>query len=645
MAVDSDETGPQAYPLFLDEPTDVDLLSFDAVASTVVEALLDPRLDPVALGLSGSWGSGKTSVLRIIGAQLRDGDENVLVIETDPWRYDPQLGVKESLIGEILSALEKALPEEGFGEQSRSVIRRLMRRVDWTKALRLAATSAVTVTVPSLQGVLDLIKPPEQEDEPEPITDMVQFRAEFESLLASDALAELGNVVVLVDDLDRCLPDTVVEVLETIRLFLSVPKMSFVLAADEERVAEAIATRFPGNQDADEESPARLYLHKIVQTSVPVPALSDFDAEAYLVLLQIRTLVGADEYAEIIRDVSTARRSGEWFDQVASLQRDAFLEHRNVAIRIRPIVHEKTKGNPRRIKRFLNDLSVRLSIANKRGITLDAATIAKLMVLEQYFPADFQEVTGWLREQTLRSNITALETQAGTPSHAVHDGPAVNDEVPDDAISASGVTADDASDDVPDRDADGDADTHGETSTAPSSDAVSAKQFSGGLVRWARLSPSLGGKDIAPYLVLAASFTNVFLSSEGLPESIRDVATQLLSRSPAEARRVSDEVLAALSTQETTQLIAHIAGVIVDETGLQSGGVGSMLRIARLRADAVPAVITGVKRIKPGDLKPGGLTQLRRDDPPALVAELEAMARASGKQELVNAVELAKSGF
>ena len=86
------------YPLFLDEPTDVDLLSFDAVAGTVVDALLDPRLDPIALGLSGSWGSGKTSVLRIIAKQLKpkQGEPvSRLVIETDPWRYDPQLGIKE----------------------------------------------------------------------------------------------------------------------------------------------------------------------------------------------------------------------------------------------------------------------------------------------------------------------------------------------------------------------------------------------------------------------------------------------------------------------------------------------------------------------------------------------------------------------
>ncbi|MDQ0642049.1 P-loop NTPase fold protein [Microbacterium murale] len=100
-----------SYPLFLDEPTDMDRLSFDAVASTVVDAVLDPCLDQIALGLSGSWGSGKTSVLRLIGRQLQPAEGETptrLVIETDPWRYDPQLGIKESLLGEILTAIMDA---------------------------------------------------------------------------------------------------------------------------------------------------------------------------------------------------------------------------------------------------------------------------------------------------------------------------------------------------------------------------------------------------------------------------------------------------------------------------------------------------------------------------------------------------------
>jgi hypothetical protein len=43
--------------LWSDDRARLDLLSFDAVAQTVVDALLDEALDPVALGLSGSWGA------------------------------------------------------------------------------------------------------------------------------------------------------------------------------------------------------------------------------------------------------------------------------------------------------------------------------------------------------------------------------------------------------------------------------------------------------------------------------------------------------------------------------------------------------------------------------------------------------------
>lgn len=47
---------PTHFPLWSDEPVAQDLLSFRAVASTVADALFDDGLDPVAIGLSGSWG-------------------------------------------------------------------------------------------------------------------------------------------------------------------------------------------------------------------------------------------------------------------------------------------------------------------------------------------------------------------------------------------------------------------------------------------------------------------------------------------------------------------------------------------------------------------------------------------------------------
>jgi signal recognition particle GTPase len=87
---------PTRFPLWSDEPAVQDLLSFRAVASTVADALFDEGLDPVAIGLSGAWGSGKTTMLGLVAQEpdRRGTPENkALVIQTDPWRYDPATGI------------------------------------------------------------------------------------------------------------------------------------------------------------------------------------------------------------------------------------------------------------------------------------------------------------------------------------------------------------------------------------------------------------------------------------------------------------------------------------------------------------------------------------------------------------------------
>ena len=94
--------------LWSDEPTRDDLLLFDAVVGTVVDAVLDGTLDSLAIGISGAWGSGKTTILRLIendlAARPLPAGQQVLVVPTGPWRYDPSVGAKETLIGERLSA-------------------------------------------------------------------------------------------------------------------------------------------------------------------------------------------------------------------------------------------------------------------------------------------------------------------------------------------------------------------------------------------------------------------------------------------------------------------------------------------------------------------------------------------------------------
>lgn len=413
-----------AMSLWSDDPAEVDLLSFDAVAQTLADALLDEALDPVALGLSGSWGSGKTTVLGLVGQELarrQTETQRVLVVPTDPWRYDPTTGAKESLIAEVLAALAKEINKsETKTDIAKRLLARLSRRVDWAKAIKLAATSSLTLQIPDFDKLVELVKPGENDDES--VRGLEEFRDEFAQLIRSADLKHISAVVVLVDDLDRCLPETVVESLEAMRLFLAVPKMSFVIAADEDRVADAIRTRFksagrPEESDDDQQDPATLYLHKIVQTTIPLPALSHFDTQAYLLLLQLEATASAPGLAMLIERCAQVRRDGGSVDDIGDIDGLAMDDELAFATRLTPLLYEKLRGNPRYIKRFLNDLHVRQSVASRRGISLDAAVVAKLMTLEALMKPEFKLLLGWFAKGEMRDQLERLEDQAGRPAH------------------------------------------------------------------------------------------------------------------------------------------------------------------------------------------------------------------------------------
>lgn len=573
-------TGADAMTLGLwsDEPSAVDLLAFSAVAETVVDAILDDALDPVALGVSGAWGSGKTTVLRIVESTVSenrgDGQGTVLAVPTDPWRFDPTVGAKESLIAAVLDALESEITKtRGPGAEALGLLRRLARRVDWAKAIKVAAKASLAFQLPSLDDITDLVRtePDGDDDKAEP-RGLEAFREEFSTLMASHDLGHVRRVVVLVDDLDRCLPDTVVETLETIRLFLAVPKMAFVIAADEDRVAEAIRQRYPGNAADDPEEPAKLYLHKIVQTTIPLPSLSRFDTEAYLLLLQLANRLGPEQVEAFVDQCGALRLRSAALDDLPGVDGVTIADELAFAARLTPMLYEKLRGNPRRIKRFLNDLRVRQAIANRRGIALAPDIVAKLMVLELLLEEEFKRVLDWLATGNLRAEIQRLEVTAGRAKPTE----------PRDAASS----------DQTDRDAE------------PGDVEEAGRGFSDDLVRWAKLPPELGTVDLAPYLYLAASVTGVELLDTGLPGRLRDIATNLASSVRAEQKSVTDDDLQGLTDPDAIALVQHLARVARDRRSEQVAAITGLLRVCRFRSSAMASAAQVLRSIPADDLEP-----------------------------------------
>jgi hypothetical protein len=583
-------TAVEPFGLWSDEPTSDDLLSFDAVAGTVVDAVLDDALDPLAIGVSGAWGSGKTTILRLIEADLAvrplPEGQQVLVVPTDPWRYDPSVGAKETLIGEVLGALGSQIKEtEGTTGKARKLLKKLKNRVDWSKAIQVAAKASLAFQLPSVDDLTSLIKIEDAASDESESRGLAEFQAEFRELMGSKELAHLARVVVLVDDLDRCLYSTVVDTLETIRLFLAVPKMAFVIAADGRRVADALRDRFPNGPtneqgpDGQPEHPADLYLHKIVQTTVPLPALSRFDTETYIVLLQLKARLIADQLGPYVTRCAALRREAGVLDDLPGVDTSVDISSElTLASRLTPILYEKLRGNPRRIKRFLNDMRVRQSIAARRGISLNADIVAKLMVLEVLLPQGFTMVLEWLAKGELREQMRALEAAAGRP-----------------------VTPEET-------------EAESEEGSPSAAEPADASAFSDDLIRWAKLTPSLSEDDLAPYLYLAASFSGTPLFDAGLPVRLRDIAAKLLSSIRAQQKAVTTDDLAGLTLSDAEQLVQHLARAARDRPTEQQAAMLGIIRIVKQHPQLAEAASTILRTIPAADLEPGAIVLFQPDD-------------------------------
>lgn len=622
----SDVTGASVersrFPLWSDEPATQDLLAFRAVAQTAADAIFDDGLDPVAIGLSGAWGSGKTSVLELIKAELiersKAADGKVLVVPTQPWRYDPAVGPKESLIAEVLGALGKEFKSsDAVGKAGLEAFKKLVRKVNWSKAIKMAARTALTLQLPQIDDVFELVS-----DDPESLDSdrgMAAFRDEFEALLADPALAHLSRVVVLVDDLDRCLPDTVVETLEAIRLFLSAKGMSFIIAADEDRVAEAIQQKFKTpDPKGEDEDPAKLYLHKIVQTTIPLPALSRFDTEAYLFLLLAKGGIDDAAYADFVTKCDELRLEGGSLDSIEVGDGSPHAEHMVTAARLTPILYEKFHGNPRRIKRFLNDLNVRQSVAGRRGFKLKPEEVAKLMVLERILTDDFRTVLDWLASNQLRDKLDALELAANGPTEARVDWTAeVTEETPANRKGSAKTS-----------------------SREPEQQPVRDDAFTDTLRRWAKLPPALDASVISGYLYLAASFAKIEVIDTGLPERLRDVAVALTSNLKLDRAGVSDQTLKALPESDAQTLVDHLGRRTRDQPSIQRFTVESLLRIATQQPTTQGAVVAALKRLPAGDVEPATIIKLRPLEVAIYQPVLDAWKAGASDEQAKNAIAL-----
>ena len=149
---------------------------------------------------------------------------------------------------------------------------------------------------------------------------------------------------------------------------------------------------------------AQRYLDKIVQLPVSLPILPVNDAEAYIGLLLARHETSDDEYDALVAHASTRRKAGKaaLLAEMDDLPKPVADDMLRLAAQLVNGLRSDRVVNPREIKRFLNAFQVRARVAGVRGVELGADILAKLLLLEDRFPTDFETL------------VKATDTERGT---------------------------------------------------------------------------------------------------------------------------------------------------------------------------------------------------------------------------------------
>ena len=209
---------------------------------------------PMSIAVQGDWGTGKTSTIKMVQEQLeKDKDtNNIRCIFFNTWQYS-QFNMEDSLYISLVHNLVNEIARNS--EEAKKFYKTIKELGKW--ALLNYASRISGMNFSELCEVM-------YKDKNEPMANISNLENEFRNLVKNTG----KRLVIFVDDLDRLNPEVAVELLEVIKLFMSVENCIFVLAIDYDVVVSGVRKKY-GENLSDEK--CRSFFDKIIQLPFTMP--------------------------------------------------------------------------------------------------------------------------------------------------------------------------------------------------------------------------------------------------------------------------------------------------------------------------------------------------------------------------------------
>jgi hypothetical protein len=340
-----------AFSVLSDAPVKAgrDLLDFQRYSQPLISVLTSDTLDtPFTIGIFGRWGSGKSTLIEILQEELQARKEGwrFLTVKFNPWMFRKE----PNLLVPLLNALHDALAKDP----------REMVKASASKVFDVLIHLAADVLLKKLTaGAVDLDRLDKLEKA------YLTRRGQIDSQIANlhSCLEEIAvslegqklRIVFFIDDLDRCDPANIIDVLESMKLFLDVRNIVHILALDKEVIDRGIEVAY-GKFSFGERQRAMgaEYLDKMIQMPVYLFPLHSTQVRGYIHALD---------------------------------NSDAVISQTDLLV-------ATLEPNPRKIKRVLNMLALTNSIMqsdSKRYSGFDRYVTTALAIIRVQEPALYME--------------------------------------------------------------------------------------------------------------------------------------------------------------------------------------------------------------------------------------------------------------